>query len=261
MSYAEIHFHLLPGVDDGPPNLDASVQLAVAAVADGTRAVFTTPHVHPEHITDVHVLPGLVREVSERLRGEGVALDVHCGGEIDLDLVSRLDDDELEVIAGGPQDGRWLLLEAPLRGLGPSYTEAADDLRARGFGVVMAHPERSMPDRRAGWAAVAHEADAGSVIQVNAWSVCGRYGDRARADALRIARTLPLVALASDAHGPHRPPYLTSALAELTRVCGAETARRIAALSPRLLCDGLPRPRRSRPDRRCSRTTPQRLAQ
>lgn len=241
MNYAEIHFHLLPGVDDGPPSLDASVQLAASAVADGTTAIYTTPHVHPEHITDVRVLPGLVDEVTERLRGEGIALDVHCGGEIDLDMVSRLDDDELEVIAGGPANGRWLLLESPLDGLGPSYTEAADDLRARGFGVVMAHPERSMTDRGPGWAAVEHEADAGSVIQINAWSVCGHYGDRVRSDALRIARTLPHVALASDAHGPHRPPFLTPALAELARVCGRETAHRIAALSPRLLANGLPR--------------------
>lgn len=241
MSYAEIHFHLLPGVDDGPPNLDASVRLAASAAADGTRAIYTTPHVHAEHITDVRVLPGLVHGVTERLRSEGIALDVHCGGEIDLDMVSRLGDDELEVIAGGPPGGRWLLLESPLRGLGPSYSEAADDLRARGFGVVMAHPERSITDRGPGWAAIAHEADAGGVIQINAWSVCGHYGDRVRSDALRIARTLPQVALASDAHGPHRPPFLTPALAQLAAVCGPETARRIAALSPRLLADGLPR--------------------
>jgi protein-tyrosine phosphatase len=240
MTYAEIHFHLLPGIDDGPPSLDASVKLASAAAADGTVAIFTTPHVHPEHVTDVTSLPELVREVTDRLRRWGIAVDVHCGGEVDLAMVGRLSDAELDVIAGGPPGARWLLLESPFSGLGPAYTEAADELRARGFGVVMAHPERAMADPAAGWAAVAHEVDAGSAIQINAWSVCGRYGDRVRADALRIARTVPHVALASDAHGLHRPPYLTRGFAELICACPAATVRRIAGCAPRLLAHGLP---------------------
>lgn len=241
MSFSEIHFHLLPGIDDGPGDLEASVRLAAAAAADGSAAIFTTPHIHPEHVADVHVLPGLVARVSERLDSEGIALALHCGGELDLAMVPRCSDDELDVVAGGPPDARWLLLEAPLAGLGPSFTAAAEDLRSRGFGVVMAHPERSMRDRAAGWAAVEREVDAGSVIQVNAWSICGRYGEQVRADALRIVRTAPHVALASDAHGPHRPPSLTPALARLARDCGAETARRVAGLSTQLLEHGLPR--------------------
>jgi tyrosine-protein phosphatase YwqE len=28
MSYAEIHFHLLPGIDDGPSSMDESMALA-----------------------------------------------------------------------------------------------------------------------------------------------------------------------------------------------------------------------------------------
>jgi tyrosine-protein phosphatase YwqE len=36
MSYSEIHFHILDGVDDGPDTLDESVELARLALADGT---------------------------------------------------------------------------------------------------------------------------------------------------------------------------------------------------------------------------------
>ena len=45
MTHADIHFHLLHGVDDGPETLAESVALARAAVADGTRVVVCTPHV------------------------------------------------------------------------------------------------------------------------------------------------------------------------------------------------------------------------
>ena len=40
----ELHFHLLPGVDDGPTDLATALELARAAVRDGTRLVTCTPH-------------------------------------------------------------------------------------------------------------------------------------------------------------------------------------------------------------------------
>ena len=71
MSYADIHFHILPGVDDGPSSMDESVALAAAAVADGTRVVVATPHVRTGFLTDVSELPDRVRELEERLAREG----------------------------------------------------------------------------------------------------------------------------------------------------------------------------------------------
>jgi tyrosine-protein phosphatase YwqE len=50
----ELHFHPLPGVDDGPRTLGEAVALARLAVADGTGLVTCTPHVH---LVDVSSLP------------------------------------------------------------------------------------------------------------------------------------------------------------------------------------------------------------
>jgi protein-tyrosine phosphatase len=57
--------------------------------------------------------------------------------------VGRLGQAELETIASGPPGRRWLLVEAPFDGLGDGFMVATGELRARGFGVVIAHPERS----------------------------------------------------------------------------------------------------------------------
>ena len=48
MAYADLHFHLLPGVDDGPGDMDASLELARRAVADGIGTVVATPHVRAD---------------------------------------------------------------------------------------------------------------------------------------------------------------------------------------------------------------------
>ena len=43
----DIHCHLLPGIDDGPPTLEAALALAQACVDDGITHTVVTPHVFP----------------------------------------------------------------------------------------------------------------------------------------------------------------------------------------------------------------------
>ena len=43
----DLHNHLLPGIDDGAPDLEASLALARVAVQDGITHLVCTPHIHP----------------------------------------------------------------------------------------------------------------------------------------------------------------------------------------------------------------------
>src|SRR5579884_3243329 len=143
MDFVELHFHLLPGVDDGPRTMDESLELARAAVADGTTTVVTTPHVHPYFITNPAEIAGRVGELTQQLRAADIDLEVLPGGELAYEMVGRLGPVELDHIAQGPPGRRWILLEGTLTGLDPDFTVAADRLRSWGFGVVVAHPERA----------------------------------------------------------------------------------------------------------------------
>ena len=216
MNYAELHFHLLPGIDDGPSSMKESVSLATAAAAEGTRTVVTTPHIHPSFVTDPWTLAARVREVQDRLTAERIPITVRCGGELDLAMPERLSDAQLEAVAHGPHGRRWVLLEAPLRGLEDDYTVVADELRERGFAVVVAHPERSFNHPEAARRAVEHELAAGSALQINAWSVAGLYGERVRANAVALLRRAPRAVVASDAHGAARMPALGLAVEALS---------------------------------------------
>ena len=239
MRYAEIHFHLLPGVDDGPSSVEESIALAAAAAAEGTRMIVATPHVHRQHVTDVSILPDRVHELRARLAAERVRLQVLCGGELAHDMVWRLSASELEMIAHGPPGRRWLLLEAPLSGLDDGYTAAADELRARGFDIVVAHPERALGLGDAWWPAIEHELAAGSALQINAWSVAGLYGERMRSTALALLRRAPLAAVASDAHGGERMPALGLALDALAASGFGHPRRFVDAAPQGLLARGV----------------------
>jgi protein-tyrosine phosphatase len=241
MPNTEIHFHLLPGIDDGPSSIEESVELAAAAAAEGTRTIVTTPHVHPEFVTDPDALAGRVQEVHARLAEHRIQVELRCGGELDIRMVERLSDSQLDAIAHGPRTRRWVLLEAPLSGLEHSYTVAAEALRERGFAVVVAHPERALGRAPEGWRALEHELAAGSPVQINAWSVSGRYGDRMREVALGLVKRAPRAVIASDAHGGRRMPALGLALTALrTAGMARDDAIRLISDGPRsLLEDGV----------------------
>jgi protein-tyrosine phosphatase len=205
----DIHFHLLPGVDDGPATLPDAVDLARAAALDGSGTVVATPHVRSDYVTDVWQLRDRVRDLKAALAYENVPVSVELGGELGHDMVGRLHQDELDVIAQGPPGARWLLLETPFEGLTAGVNACADELRDRGFGVVLAHPERSAGLLDTNRSGLDHELRAGSALQVNGYSLAGWHGEPVRRAALRLIELGLVTAIASDAHGGARRPALT----------------------------------------------------
>lgn len=217
MDRIDLHFHLLPSVDDGPADLADSIQLARAAVEEGTGTVVATPHVRSDFVTDVTGLPGLVAEVRAALARAGVPLTVLCGGELGHDMVARLGQAELDVIAQGPPHARWLLVETPFEGIDEGFHTATEELRDRGFGVVLAHPERSADASLDASAGLRRERALGAAAQVNALSLTGGHGPEAREAALALLTEGLADVVGSDAHGPTRPPALLDARAAMTR--------------------------------------------
>jgi len=235
----DMHFHILPGVDDGPETLADSLALAAAALQDGTRAVVATPHVRHDFVTDVLGLPDRLRELQAALAAAGIPLTVRCGGELGHDMVWRLREHELEVIAQGPGHARWLLVETPFAPLGTDFRAATDELRERGYGVVLAHPERSADGALDGAAGLRRELAAGGAAQVNAMSVLGGHGPDAEAAAYELIGGGLVAAIGSDAHGSTRPPALSAAAACLIDQGVSESAaRELLAVGPRRLLIG-----------------------
>ncbi len=224
MGRADLHFHLLPGVDDGPSTMDEALDLARAAVAEGTRAIVATPHVRPDQLTDVGELPGRVDEVCRRLAASDVDVTVHCGGELGHDIVGRLGQADLETIAQGPAGARWVLLESPFEGLTPEFSAAADELRDRGFGIVLAHPERSAGVMAEGAPALTRELALGTILQVNTWSLSGAHGSAAQDAGEQLLRDGRVGLLASDAHPGWRAPALTMGVALAVKLGLSELA-------------------------------------
>ena len=242
MNGVELHFHALPGVDDGPDTIDESVDLLCAAAAEGTGTVVTTPHVRGDFLTDVSDLGDRVRELQTAVDAAGLPVFLRRGGELGHDMVGRLTQEDLETIAQGPPRARWLLVEAPFEPMGEDFHAATEELRDRGFGVVIAHPERSADAILCGAEGLRRELERGAVGQANAQSITGEHGPAARVAAFDLISEGLLRVVSSDAHGPTRPPLLAEARAQLIEggIAAAACNSLIAGCPRRLLVRGLP---------------------
>jgi protein-tyrosine phosphatase len=216
MTRTELHFHLLPEVDDGPADLDDAVGLARLAVADGTGLVTATPHVRDLMAQGIlGEVAARVREVQDALDAAGVPLEVRTGAELAHDDVAALDRRALDAIAQGPQHARWVLIEAPLFSARvDEFLAATAWVRDQGFGTLIGHPERCAPlmERPE---AIAAERAAGARLQVNASSLTGAHGAAERVRGLALVRAGQVDVIASDAHRATRPPRLSEAVAAL----------------------------------------------
>ena len=126
-----------PGLDDGAATLVESLAIARAAVADGVTVLAATPHVRDDYPTRAETMLELLAEVHVAIALEGIPLRLVGGGEVALELVSRLSFDELRRfgLAGNPG---YLLVESPARGWVPEVGRLLAELRRNGITPVLA---------------------------------------------------------------------------------------------------------------------------
>jgi protein-tyrosine phosphatase len=238
MGFVDLHCHLLPGVDDGPVTLDESVAYARAAAAAGTTTIVATSHVE---LLDVRELPERVEEVRAALEEEGIDLRLLVGGELKHFSIPYLDEDDLEILAQGPPGARWLLYEVPFEGVTTDFLAGAQELRDRGYGLLLAHPERSADILDGGLEALGPELRAGSVVAANVGPITRRESAARHAASLELLRRGIVGLIATDAHAPTRPYTLAEAYAAIRELTGDDAlARRLTGTTATaVLRDGL----------------------
>jgi protein-tyrosine phosphatase len=117
--------------------------MAREAARSGIHTLVSTPHIRSD-FPDVHLseLADRCRALQASIGAEGIDLELVCGAEVSLVWALEASKDEL-VLASYAQRGTDLLIETPLgtvSGIGHHLFR----LRANGFRVTLAHPERSV---------------------------------------------------------------------------------------------------------------------
>lgn len=170
----DIHSHILPGIDDGSPDIATSLQLVKGIYDLGIRKTVATPHV----ISDIYRnTPGTINAALEELRAACVAAEINI--EINAAAEYMLDDYFFKLLQ---DDAPLLSIHKNIILTEQSYASSSNNLNeiafaimTKGYRPIMAHPERYFYYHN-NYAIYGHLKDMGFFLQVNVLSLTGYYG-------------------------------------------------------------------------------------
>lgn len=227
----DLHAHVLPALDDGPSNEGAALDLLRSAGAAGTRIIAATPHLRNDFpAVRVEQLASACARLRERLGDDQVGPELVVGGEVDIHWALSASDEQLR-LASYCQRGNDLLVETPYAPLTPAFEDTLFRVAARGYRVLLAHPERNPSFQRDPGRLEALVAR-GTLLQLTASSLLSsRRRSPSRALAHHLVRRRLAHVLASDAHsaGPWRPPHLAGGVDVVAKLDGDLAAWMVGA--------------------------------
>lgn len=197
-SYIDIHFHILPGIDDGSEDLSTSMKMLRIAAKSGTTGLILTPHNKPgRHSADPFAIASLTEKLKREMAKENIDIKLYFGNEI------YYRSGILEEIAVGKclalADSDYVLTEFNPMDDYDYIRNGIYNLLTEGYRPVLAHVERyekmnGRTDR------VADLIEMGCYIQINAGSVMGAFGLGTKGFTRKLLAMDLVHFVASDAH-------------------------------------------------------------
>jgi len=193
----DFHSHLIPGIDDGVPDLETSLACLEKMEAMGYKKVIASPHVSQDYWpnTSSAIRAGLA-EVQAAARERGLGLQIEAAAEYLLDdvFLKKMKTGDVLTFAGN-----YLLFEIPFAVPPTNLDGIVFMMMTEGYQPILAHPERyaylqDHPER------LQQLKEKGCLFQLNLLSLSGRYGSRVKEHALTLLKNDWIDFVCTDAH-------------------------------------------------------------
>jgi protein-tyrosine phosphatase len=195
---ADMHSHLIPGIDDGAQTLDDSIALIKALKELGFSTLITTPHIMSDFYRNKPetILPGLDL-VRNEIEKQGLGITIHAAAEyyLDGDFEKKIKAEKL--LSFGEEN--YLLFELSYLNKPDSMVRVIFDLISAGYKPILAHPER-YPYFYDKFEIYKEIVDRGAILQLNTNSLTGYYSPQAKAIAERLIDEEMIGFLGTDTH-------------------------------------------------------------
>lgn len=170
----DIHSHILPGLDDGSPDMETSIKLVKGLYDLGIRNTIATPHIIGDtYRNDPETIKPILKQLQEEVRNEGLDIKISAGAEYMLDdyfLTLLREKKELMPIHKNILLTEFSYAVAPL-----NIDEMVFAILTAGYQPILAHPERYFYLHK-NMKEYQHLKDLGFLFQVNLLSFTGYYG-------------------------------------------------------------------------------------
>lgn len=231
--FADIHSHVLYGMDDGAKTREDSLRMLEMAAASGTTDIVATPHANSRYPYQPAVIDAQIADLNASVDG----IRVHRGCDFHLQM-DNIQDAVVNPAKYSINGYSYLMVEFPEILMIRDVDGILNHLMEAGLIPVITHPERnSFLHVRV--AEMARWVSNGCYLQVTAGSVTGTFGKQVQRVAHDLVRRGLVHIIASDAHDcVHRPPSLNAAYEAMANEYGERTVRPLFVEHPHAIIAG-----------------------
>ena len=203
---ADMHSHLLPGIDDGSPDMATSVKLIEGLRELGFKKIITTPHImqdmYPNKRDDI--LQGY-EALKKHLVAENINVEIEAAGEYFLDdnLKKLLADKEPLLTFGD----NLVLVEFSMASEPFDLKELLFEMEMQNYRPVIAHPERYIYHER-NKVFFENLKIAGCIFQLYIMALAGAYGKTVHELARYFIKHQYYELAGTDLHNEQQLAYL-----------------------------------------------------
>jgi len=170
----DIHSHILPGIDDGSPDIETSLKLIKGLYDLGVRKSIATPHIIGDLYRNTPATIGAALAITKKACADA-GIDMELGAAAEY----MLDDYFMELLRKKEPlltlHKKLLLVEIPYTAPPYDLDEMLFSILTEGYQPVLAHPERYFYYHR-DMRQYARLKEMGFLLQVNLLSLTGYYG-------------------------------------------------------------------------------------
>jgi tyrosine-protein phosphatase YwqE len=195
--HTDMHSHILPGIDDGSPDLETSVFLVEGLIRNGYQRLIATPHIMSDHYPNsTHTIKEALNVLLDALQKKGISIPIVAAAEYMLDdnFQKLLTADDLLTFGDN-----FILVETFFQSLPPYFQDLLFQLQLKNYRVVLAHPERYHYIDE-GLKFLEDLKDKGVYLQANALSFTGYYGRKEKMIAEKMLDADLIDFIGTDMH-------------------------------------------------------------
>jgi protein-tyrosine phosphatase len=196
--YCDMHSHLIPGIDDGVPDLDTAIKLITGLMNLGYKKIITTPHIMWDmYKNNSEIIQSGCKIVKEEIERKKLTVDFRAAAEYFIDdHFDEIVDKDLPLLT---LKENMVLVEFSFVQEPVELKNIIFKLQIRGYQPVVAHPERYLYfGANKSW--YDEMKNAGCVFQVNLLSLIGFYGKSSLELAQYLIKKKYVDLLGTDLH-------------------------------------------------------------
>lgn len=207
----DMHSHLIPGIDDGAPTVEASIELIEELHALGYSKLITTPHIMSDFYKNTpEIINSGLATMKEALKARNIPVELEAAAEYYMDFEFEAKVDAKELLTFG---SNHVLFEISFINAPEQLDSVMFKMRTSGYTPVLAHVERypywyNQPEQ------YEKLVDMGVLLQLNIGSLGGQYGPPAMKISQELIDKNMIDLLGTDCHNMNYVNHLRTALTD-----------------------------------------------